>query len=115
MESYYMLSGIGDFMLRKSSFPDVADMLVTLRKGFDKKLSELSDLEVAQLYAAETDTAYLSADDCKELFVSFCKEAVEALEKIDKATPGNDHMIEPKWWVEMMNLQRRLRANAQIK
>ncbi len=95
-------------MLRKSSFPDVHDMLMFLCSRYEKKLANLSELEVAQRYAAETDSVNLTADDCKELFLSFCDDAVNTIKKIDLATPGNDHMIEPKWWIEMMDIQRRL-------
>lgn len=90
----------------KSSFPSVDDMLKTLRSEFDKKLNNLSDLEVAQRYAAETGSVNLTADDCKELFINFCEEALDTIKKINVATPGNDHMIEPKWWIDMMEAQQ---------
>lgn len=46
-------------------------------------------------------------DKQKEKFVELAKHIVEETEKINKETPNTLGTVEPEWWLDMMELQRK--------
>lgn len=72
-----------------------------------EQLAEMTDREVYELYCermGHEDTQ----DSCKERFCVALHSLIQTIEGIDKDTPS-EPKEEPKWWVDMMRLDREAR------
>jgi hypothetical protein len=48
-------------------------------------------------------------DDCRRSFADMAKTVITGIDRIDHATPAQP-VEEPDWWVEMIDIQRKLIA-----